>query len=243
MAHEGGRNVPVSHLLLCVGLFLDTAENVRQRVCCCRIAGTDEPGVNIRGGASLCVAQSARNRCNRHMGCNQQAGVGVAQAVEVYRRAVMGGQKAREPTCNRVGVERLTVPAGEQQVIVHRLAVLDLHPAHPLGADLEPFGLLVLAVLPQQLHTSRAYLDAPPGAFCLGCCEYRTAPSDVLHCPVDGDHTRVKVNVRPAQGAYLAPAGACEQGQLCDNAVLCWRVLQGFQQLGNVLLPLRFLPL
>ena len=77
MAHEGGRNAPVSHLLLCVGLFLDTAENVRQRVCCCRIAGTDEPGVNIRGGASLCVAQSARNRCNRHMGCNQQAGVGV----------------------------------------------------------------------------------------------------------------------------------------------------------------------
>ena len=25
----------------------------------------------------------------------------------------------------------------EQQVIVHRLAVLDLHPAHPLGTDLE----------------------------------------------------------------------------------------------------------
>ena len=59
MAHEGGRNAPVSHLLLCVGLFLDTAENVRQRVCCCRIAGTDEPGVNIRGGASLCVAPAS----------------------------------------------------------------------------------------------------------------------------------------------------------------------------------------
>ena len=78
----------------------------------------------------------------------QQAGVGVAQAVEVNRREIMGGQKARKPTRNCVGVERLTVPAGEQQVIVHRLAVLDLHPAHPLRADLEPFGLLVLAVLP-----------------------------------------------------------------------------------------------
>mgnify|MGYP001151680302 FL=1 len=89
MAHEGGRNAPVSHLLLCVGLFLDTAKNVRQRVRCRRIAGTDEPGVNIRGGAGLCVAQSARNRCNRHMSRYQQAGVGVAQAVEVNRREIM----------------------------------------------------------------------------------------------------------------------------------------------------------
>ena len=50
-AHEGGRNAPVSRLLLCVRLFLDMTENVRQRVRCRRIAGTDEPGVNIRGGA------------------------------------------------------------------------------------------------------------------------------------------------------------------------------------------------
>ena len=77
MAHEGGRNAPVSHLLLCVGLFLDTAENVRQCVRCRRIAGADEPGVNIRGGAGLCVAQTARNRCDRHVGRYQQAGVGV----------------------------------------------------------------------------------------------------------------------------------------------------------------------
>ena len=105
MAHEGGRNVPVSHLLLCVGLFLDTAENVRQCVRCRRIARADEPGVNIRGGAGLCVAKSARNRCNRHMSRYQQAGVGVAQAVEVNRREVMGGQKARKPACNRIGLE------------------------------------------------------------------------------------------------------------------------------------------
>ena len=49
-AHEGGRNAPVSRLLLCVRLFLDMTENVRQRVRCRRIAGTDEPGVNVRGG-------------------------------------------------------------------------------------------------------------------------------------------------------------------------------------------------
>ena len=185
----------MGRLLLCVGLFLDTAENVHQRIRCRRIAGTDEPGVNIRGGAGLCVAQSARNRCNRHMSRYQQAGVGVAQAVEVNRREIMGGQKARKPACNRVGVERLTVPAGEQQVIVHRLAVLDLHPAHPLGTNFEPFSLLVLAVLPQQLHTLRAYLDAPPGAFCLGSREHRAAPGDVLHRPVDGDHPGGKVDI------------------------------------------------
>lgn len=113
-AHEGGRNAPVSRLLLCVRLFLDTTENVRQRVRCRRIAGTDEPCVNICGGAGLCVAQTARNRCDRHMGRYQQAGVGVAQAVEVNRREIMGGQKARKPACNRVGVERLAIPAGEQ---------------------------------------------------------------------------------------------------------------------------------
>ena len=59
MAHEGGRNAPVGRLLLCVGLFLDTAENIRQRVRCRRIAGTDEPSVNVRGGAGLCVTQTA----------------------------------------------------------------------------------------------------------------------------------------------------------------------------------------
>ena len=78
MAHEGGRNAPVSHLLLCVGLFLDTAENVCQCVRCRCIAGTDEPGVNVRRGAGLCMAQTARNRCDRHMSRYQQAGVGVA---------------------------------------------------------------------------------------------------------------------------------------------------------------------
>ena len=129
------------------------------------------------------------------MGRYQQAGVGVAQAVEVNRREIMGGQKARKPACNRIGVERLTVPASEQQVVVHCLAVLDLHPAHPLRADLEPFGLLVLAVLPQQLHTLRAYLDAPPGAFCLGSREHRAAPGNVLHRPVDGDHPGGKVDI------------------------------------------------
>ena len=103
MAHEGGRNAPVSHLLLCVSLFLDTAENVRQRVRCRRIAGTDEPCVNICGGAGLCVAQSARNRCDRHMGGYQQAGVGVAQAMEVNRREVMGGQKARNQLVTALG--------------------------------------------------------------------------------------------------------------------------------------------
>ena len=90
-AHEGGRNAPVSRLLLCVRLFLDTTENVRQRVRCRRIARADEPGVNIRGGAGLCVAQTARNCCDRHVGRYQQAGVGVAQAVEVNRRETMGG--------------------------------------------------------------------------------------------------------------------------------------------------------
>ena len=103
MAHEGGRNVPVSHLLLCVGLFLDTAENVRQRVRCRRIAGTDEPGVNIRCGAGLGVPQTAGHRGNRHMSRYQQAGVGVPQAVEVYRREIVSGQKARKPACNRIG--------------------------------------------------------------------------------------------------------------------------------------------
>lgn len=194
-AYRSGRNAPVSRLLLCVGLFLDTAENVRQRVRCRRIAGTDEPGVNVRGGAGLGVTQTAGHRGNRHMGSYQQAGVGVPQAVEVNRREVMGGQKTRKPACDRIGVERLAVPAGEQQVIVYRLAILDLDPAHPLRANLEPFGLLVLAVLPQQLHTFRAYFDALPGTLCLGSRKHRSTPGDVLHCPVDGDHSGFQVNI------------------------------------------------
>lgn len=194
-AYRSGRNAPVGRLLSCMGLFLDTAENVRQRIRSRRIAGTDEPGVNIRGGAGLGMTQTAGHRGNRHMGRYQQAGIGVPQAVEVNRREVVSGQKARKPRCNRVGVERLAVPAGEQQVIVHRFSVLNFDPAHPLGANLEPFGLLVLAVLPQQGHAVRSYLDAPPGTLGLGGREHRAAPGDILNRPVDGDHPGFQVNI------------------------------------------------
>ena len=77
----------------------------------------ENKGLNIFNSKYV-LAQSARNRCNRHMSRYQQAGVGVAQAVEVNRREIMGGQKARKPARNRIGVERLTVPAGDRKSVV-----------------------------------------------------------------------------------------------------------------------------
>ena len=67
------------------------------------------------------------------------------QTVEVYKRQVMRGQKAREPRCYRLGVDGCAVPFGKQQVIFHSLT-LYFHLAHPLGTDFEPFRLLVFAV-------------------------------------------------------------------------------------------------
>ena len=37
------------------------------------------------------MAQAARNRRNRGMGGNQQAGIGVAQTMEMHRREVVSG--------------------------------------------------------------------------------------------------------------------------------------------------------
>ena len=45
--------------VLCVALFPDTVKRTGQRVCCRCICRTDEPGVNVRGGASLCVTKTA----------------------------------------------------------------------------------------------------------------------------------------------------------------------------------------
>ena len=113
-ARRGSSALPVGCIVsldvLCVTLFPDTVKHTRQGLRRCCICRTDEPGVNVRGGTGLGMVQTARHGGNRHMGRDQQAGVGVAQAVEVNRREIMGGQKARKPTCNRVGVERLTVP-------------------------------------------------------------------------------------------------------------------------------------
>ena len=80
-----------------MALFPDTVKHACQGLCGRCICRSDESGVNIRGGAGLGVAQTARDRCDRHMGRDQQAGVGVAQAVEVHRREVMSSQKPPEP--------------------------------------------------------------------------------------------------------------------------------------------------
>ncbi len=113
------------------------------------------------------------------MGGYQQAGVGVTQAVEVYRREVMSSQKPPEPCCHIVWIHRCAVPLGEKQVVFYALS-LDLHPAHPLGADFEPFCLLVLAVFLQELHAVRPDFHTPPGALCLWGIEHRTFARDVL---------------------------------------------------------------
>ena len=113
------------------------------------------------------------------MGRDQQAGVGVAQAVEVNRREVMSSQEPPEPCCHVVRVHWCAVPLGEKQVVFYALP-LDLHPAHPLGANFEPFCLLVLAVFLQELHTVRPDFHTPTRALCFGRVEHRTFARNVL---------------------------------------------------------------
>ena len=80
-ARRGSSALPVGCIasldVLCVTLFPDTVKHTRQGLRRCCICRTDEPGVNVRGGAGLGMAQTARHGGNRHMGCDQQAGVGV----------------------------------------------------------------------------------------------------------------------------------------------------------------------
>lgn len=100
----------VSRLFLCVAFFFDAVKYIRQGVrrrCVCR---TDETCVYIRGCACLGVAQTARYGGNGNMSCYKQAGVGVAQAVEVNRREIVGFQKFGKPCCDRAGVYGLAVP-------------------------------------------------------------------------------------------------------------------------------------
>ena len=97
----------------------------------------------------------------------------------MYRREFMRGQKPPEPCCYIVWIHWCAVPLGKKQVVFYALS-LDLHPAHPLRADFEPFCLLVLAVFLQELHTVRPDFHAPPGAPCLGGIEHRAFARDVL---------------------------------------------------------------
>lgn len=113
------------------------------------------------------------------MGCYKQAGVGVAQAVEVNRREIVGFQKFGKPCCDRAGVYGLAVPFGKKQVIVYRLAV-NLDFACPFCADLQAFPVLVSLVVLQKLDAVRPDAHAPPGAFCLWRVEYRTHAGDRL---------------------------------------------------------------
>lgn len=80
-------------------------KHIRQGIRCSSVRRPDEPGIDVRCGAGLGVAQTARHRRNRNVGGDQQACVGVPQAVEVYRREIMGSEEPREPRCYRLGVD------------------------------------------------------------------------------------------------------------------------------------------
>lgn len=71
-------------------LFTDMNDFL-QRVCRCGIRALDGGGVDVQRCGGLCMAQAARNRRNRGMGGNQQAGIGVTQTVEMHRREIMSG--------------------------------------------------------------------------------------------------------------------------------------------------------
>ena len=62
-ARRGSSALPVGCIasldVLCVALFPDTVKHTSQRLCCRCICRTDEPGVNVRGGAGLCMTQTA----------------------------------------------------------------------------------------------------------------------------------------------------------------------------------------
>ena len=92
--------------------------------------------------------------------------------------------------------------------------------ANPAPGLEKTFRPLVLAVFPQQLHTLRAYLDAPLGAFCFGRGEYSALARDVLHVPLNGQRARVQIHITPPQPANLTPPGTGEQCKLCDNTEL-----------------------
>ena len=70
------------------------------------------------------MPQAARNCSNGNMGGNQQRCIGVAQTMEPARRQTMLPQKHREPRRNFVGIKRLAVGFGKQQVISDALAAL-----------------------------------------------------------------------------------------------------------------------
>lgn len=105
------------------------------------------------------MAQTARNRCDGNVGGYHQACVSVPQAVEVHRREIMRPQEVREPCCQSFQIKGCSVPAGKQQVILHRLSVLHLHSTRPHRPNAQPFRLLIELVFSQHIHTICAHLE------------------------------------------------------------------------------------
>lgn len=181
-------------------------------------------GIDVQRGGGLAVAQEARHRGHVCAVCDEQAGVGVPQRVDVQiLRQAMLFQNQLEPPGEGGGRHGKAVAlAAEKEVTVLQFSAV-------IGFRL-PYALL--AVFSQQgFHLQREVDIAVSGD------SFGSLGEDLLvrhlHCvPADMDGAMLPVDVAPLQGAALAPAHACGDHQLEVGLILDALVLQGGDDLS-----------
>ena len=127
--------------------LFDSFKDTAQRIRCRCIRRTNHSRINVFRCRYLCMAQTARNRRCRNMGRNQQRCIGVAQTMEAAGWQIMLPQKHREPRRNLVGVKRLAVGFGKQQIILDALAALYGDFPQPVCADFQTLPYLPLLII------------------------------------------------------------------------------------------------
>lgn len=173
------------------------------------------------------MAQKARHCSHVRAVCNEQAGVGVPQGVDVQilRQAVLFQDQLEPPGEGGGRHGKAAALTAEQEVSVLQLSAI-------IGLYL-PCALL--AVFSQQrFHLQREVDIAISGN------SFGSLGEDLLvrhlHCvPADVDGALLPVDIAPLQGAALAPAHACGDHQLEVGLILDALVLQGGDDLSHSL--------
>ena len=171
------------------------------------------------------MAQEARHRGYVRSVCNEQAGVGVPQGVDVQilRQVVLLQDQLEPPGEGRGRHGKAAALAAEQEVFVLQLSAV-------IGLCLPR---TLLAVFSQQGFHLQREVDIAVSGDSFGSLGEDLLVRHLYRVSADVDGAMLPVDVAPLQGAALAPAHACGDHQLEVGLILDALVLQSGDDLPH----------
>ena len=190
-------------------------------------------GIDVQGGRGLAVAQKARHRGHVRSVCDEQAGVGVPQGVDVQilRQAVLFQDQLEPPGEGGGRHGKAAALTAEQEVSILQFSAV-------IGLRL-PCALLT--VFSQQRFHLQREVDIPVSGDSFGSLGEDLFVRHLYRVPADVDGALFPVDVASLQGAALAPAHARGDHQLEVGLILDTLVLQSGDDFSHSLRVSNFL--